>query len=77
MNDIPWNRITLDEYVFLCPPTAAERLVLRDWAAGDTVAYTAMHNAMSDSQVEKIRARIRQKYDEVQPYTPLLPVRKK
>ena len=77
MNDIPWNRITLDEYTFLCPPTPAERIVLLAWAAGDSIPHTAMHNAMSDSQVEKIRARIRQKYDEVQPYTPLLPARRK
>lgn len=77
MNDIPWNRITLDEYIFLCQPTEAERIVLHDWAAGETVTHTAMTYAMSDSLVEKIRARIRKKYDQVQPYTPLLPERGK
>ena len=75
MNDIPWNRITLDEYIFLCNPTGAERIVLRDWADGESVTYTAMTHAMSDSTVEKIRSRIRKKYDQVQPYTPLLPER--
>ena len=75
MRDIQWNRITVDEYVFLCQPDDQEMAVLSCWAAGESVAYTAYQTHMSDSSVEKIRARIRQKYDAVQPYTPLLPER--
>ena len=75
MNDIPWNRIVLDEYRSLCPPTEEEDKVLTDWARGKSVVHTAMTHNMSTRLVDKIRCQIRSKYDAVQIYTPLLPAR--
>lgn len=76
MNDIHWNRIVFDEYCFLCKPVGDERIVLEEWRDGRSVVATAMCYNMSVPQVNKIRNRIREKYDEVQIYTPLLPPRK-
>lgn len=75
MNDIPWNRIVLNEYRSLCPPTEEEDKILNDWARGKSLVHTAMTYNMSTRLVDKIRRQIREKYDAVQIYTPLLPKR--
>ena len=75
MNDIPWNKIILDDFRYLASLTKEEEEVLQDWAAGRTVVNTSMRRNLSIRQVERIRNQIRKKYDAVQPYTPLLPKR--
>lgn len=76
MRDIRWNKIALAEFRSLVCLTADEEAVLQDWAAGDAdIAYTAMRLHMSTRKVDALRESIRQKYDEVQMYTPLLPKR--
>lgn len=75
MNDIRWNRIILDDFLFNACLTEDEKIVLFDWANGKSTDSTAMRYNMSTRQVDKLRNRIRKKYDEVQPYTPLLPPR--
>lgn len=77
MNDIRWNRIILNDFKFNALLTEDELAVLHDWAHGQSTTYTAMHRNMSPSRVDKIRNQIRQKYDDVQPYSPLLPPREK
>lgn len=47
-----------------------------DWAAGETTTCTAMRRNMSVAKVDKLRQQIRKKYDDVQPFTPILPERK-
>ena len=75
MNDIRWNRIIIDDFLFNACLTDDEKTVLFDWANGKTPVSTAMNHNMSVSQVGKLRTQIRQKYDDVQPFTPLLPKR--
>ena len=75
MNDIRWNRIVLDDFLFNACLTDDEKTVLFDLANGKTPVSTAMNHNMSVSQVGKLRTQIRQKYDDVQPFTPLLPKR--
>lgn len=75
MNDIRWNRIVLDDFLFNTILTKDELDVLRDWARGETTTYTAMKRNMSVAKVDKLRNQIRQKYDDVQPFSPLLPER--
>ena len=75
MNDIPWNKIILDDFRYLASLTQEEEEVLQDWAAGRTVVNTSMRRNLSIRQVERIRNQIRRKYDAVQPFTPLLPKR--
>lgn len=75
MNDIPWNKIILDDFRYLSRLTEEEDLILRDWEAGKSVTQIAMDRSMSDRKVERLRNQIRRKYDAVQPYSPLLPKR--
>lgn len=56
--------------------TEDETIVLMDWAKGRSIANTAMMHYMSTGKVEKLRKRLRQKYDGIQPYTDLPPRRK-
>lgn len=58
--------------------TEEEMIVLNDWAKGESIVYTAMmhpQNPMSVAKVNRLRSRIRQKYDRVQAYTAELPQR--
>ena len=56
--------------------TEEETIVLTDWAKGRSIANTAMMHHMSTSKVDKIRRRLRDKYDGIQPYTDLPPRRR-
>lgn len=56
--------------------TEEEEIVLKDWAKGRSIANTAMMHHMSESKVDKIRRRLRDKYDGIQPYTDLPPRKK-
>lgn len=77
MNDIRWNRIVVDDFIFNAILTSEEIEVLNDWAQGESTIFTAMRRNMSVAKVDKIRNQIRQKYDDVQPFSPLLPPRTK
>lgn len=75
MNDIPWNKIVLAEFRSLACLTEDENTILQDWADGKSIVATSMSRNISTRQVDKLRHQIRQKYDAVQFYTPLLPKR--
>lgn len=51
--------------------TPDEVAVLQDWVTGKSITQTTMVRSMSPSTVNRIRKRIRTKYDAVQPYTGL------
>ena len=76
MKDILWNTIMLREFESLACLTEEEVIVLRDWAHGRSVVSTVMRHNMSERKVKEIRRILREKYDSVQIYTPLLPKRK-
>lgn len=75
MNDIPWNKIIVDEFRYLARLTEDEDKILQDWEAGHSVTKSARLRNMSPRQVDRNRNQIRRKYDAVQPFTPLLPKR--
>lgn len=75
MNDIPWNKIIVDELRYLARLTEDEDKILQDWAAGYSVTKSARMRNISPRQVDRNRNQIRRKYDAVQPFTPLLPKR--
>ena len=56
--------------------TEEESIVLMDWAHGKSIANTSMMHHMSESKVDKIRKRLRQKYDGIQLYADLPPRRR-
>ena len=77
MNDIQWNKIILAEFTALACLTPEENTVLLDWISGKSVVQTHMERNMSTRRVDTLRHQIRQKYDAVQPFSPLLPKRAK
>lgn len=75
MNDIMWNRITVTDFCFMVPLSEDEKIVLQDWVNGKSIVSTSMLHNMSTRKIDKIRNQLRDKYDAVQKYTPLLPPR--
>ena len=76
MMDILWNSRVLGAMQAHACLTEEENQVMLDWAKGRSVANTAIMRYMSESKVDKIRKRLRVKYDGIQPYADL-PIRKK
>lgn len=77
-NDLVWDRRMLGAFIAIAILTEEELIVLNDWAKGESIVHTAtMHpnNPMSVAKVNRLRGRIRDKYDRVQPYTQELPIR--
>lgn len=72
-NDLLWSKRSLEEFRAAAILTDDEVAVLIDWAHGKTVVNTSMMRNMSPRTVNRIRHRLRQKYDMVQPYTTLPP----
>jgi hypothetical protein len=77
MNDLIWDKGMIAEFSDLACLTDEEMIVLKDWAYGKSIAYTATHRSMSDSKVNDIRSMLRKKYDRVQPRSNILPPRVK
>ena len=76
MYDLLWNSRMLGAMQAHACLTEEETIVLTDWAHGRSIASTAMRNNMSESKVDKIRHRLRQKYDSIQGYADLPPRKK-
>ena len=75
MKDIPWNRIMMREFESLACLSEDEKIVLHDWVNGKSITATTMDHHMGATKVKDIRKTLREKYDAVQIYTPLLPKR--
>ena len=75
MKDILWDRVMLLEFESLACLSEDETAVLHDWAHGKSIVSTAMRLHMGETKVKDIRKTLREKYDAVQIYTPLLPKR--
>lgn len=65
----------LREFEYLACLSDEERIVLHDWAYDKCLVNTRMNHDMGESKIKEIRSRLRQKYDAVQPFSPLLPPR--
>ena len=76
MKDIMWNSVMLREFESLACISDEEVIVLHDWAHGKSIIQTSMNHHMSERKVKDLRQILRQKYDAVQIYTPILPPRK-
>lgn len=75
MKDIQWNRIMLREFEYLACLSDDEKKVLHDWALGKSITQSSMNHNMCETTVKDIRKTLREKYDAVEVYTPLLPKR--
>ncbi len=77
MKDIIWNKIILNEFIDLACLTETEEKVLRTRIAGWSRVRQSMEFNMSISAVDCIIRTINLKYDLVQPYSTILPKRRK
>lgn len=75
-HQVPWNKIILEEFVELAMLTKAEEQIMRTRVAGWTITQQSMTFNISEASVNRIIKRLKKKYDQVQPYSPLLPPRK-
>ena len=75
MRDILWNKIMLREFESLACLSEEETEVLHDWAYGKSIVHTSMRCHMGETKVKDIRRTLRDRYDAVQTYSPLLPKR--
>ena len=75
MRDIMWNAVMLREFSSLACLSEEEKIVLYDWAHGKSIVNTSMIHHMSERKVKEIRHVLRDKNDDVQIYSPLLPKR--
>lgn len=75
-NQVPWNKIILEEFINLALLTKDEEMILRTRIYGWTVREQADRLNMSVSSVNRIIKKIKNKYDEVEKYNAILPPRK-
>lgn len=73
---VPWNKIILEEFISLAVLTDEEEKIIRTRVKGWTITKQAMTFGMSPAAVNRIIRRLKIKYDNVQPYSPLLPPRR-
>lgn len=77
MKDIIWNNIILDEFFRLAILTEIEEQILMTRIKGWSRVKQSMEFNMSLASVDSVIRMIGIKYDMVQPYSTILPVRKK
>ena len=77
MKDILWNSIILDEFIRLAVPTEFEVQIIRSRMAEQSRVQQSFAFSRSLPRVDAAIKSIRQKYDAVQPYSSILPPRKK
>lgn len=75
-NQVPWNKIILEEFINLALLTKDEEMILRTRIYGWTVREQADRLNMSVSSVNRIIKKIKNKYDTVEKYSAVLPPRK-
>lgn len=73
---VPWNKIIVEHFVTLAMLTDDEEWVLRTRVAGMSIVQQSMELGMSVSTINRIIARLKKKYDEVEKFDPMMPPRK-
>ena len=63
MIDLLWNAQLLGAMQALACLTEEESIVLNDWANGRSIASTSIRHNMSERKINRIRKRLRAKYD--------------
>lgn len=75
-HQVEWTRIILEEFIELACLTETEEHIMRTRLKGWTITKQAMELHMSESNVKKIIARLKKKYDIAQKNSVILPKRK-
>lgn len=75
-HQVPWNKPLLDEFVTLAQLSEQEEWIMRTRIAGWSRSKQAMALHISVETLDRLIRLLKQKYDKVQPLSPLLPPRK-
>lgn len=75
-NQVPWNKVIVEEFVDKALLTKDEEWVLRTRVAGWSITKQSLELGMSISTVNRIVAKLKKKYDKVSINNPLLPPRR-
>lgn len=73
---VPWNEVIYMEFSRLAMLSPLEREILRLRIMGYSVVQTSFELNISESSVHRAIKELKFKYDQVQPYSKDLPVRK-
>lgn len=74
---ILWNKLILEEFINLASLTEDEEHIIRLRVVGYTNEQIALKLGLSRSTVNRYIKRLKQKYDNVEKYSVILPPRKK
>lgn len=74
---VNWNEIFYTEFSRLAMLSPLEREVLRMRIMGYSITQTSMDLNISESAVHRMIGKMKIKYDDVQPYSDVLPKRRK
>lgn len=75
-NQVPWNKVILEEFIRLSTLSEEEEAVIRTRVAGWTRTRQSMELNMSMRKLDRIIAKLKIKYDQVEKFSPVLPPRK-
>ena len=75
-HQVMWTKIIVEEFIRLACLTKEEEAVMRTRAAGHTITEQSIELNMCTRKIDYIIAKLKKKYDAVQPYSVLLPPRK-
>ena len=75
-HQVPWNTVIYAEFVRLGGLTEEEQDIMRTRMQGWSITKQSLEFHMSVSKVNRIIKRLKVKYDNVQPYSDLLPPRR-
>lgn len=75
-HQVPWNKLIVEEFVQQAMLTEDEEMILRTRVVGWSRLQQADKLGMSTQTVDRIIKRLKQKYDNVAKYSPLLPPRR-
>lgn len=75
-NQVPWNEVIYREFCKLAMLNVVEREVLRTRIMGYSITQQAAEFNVSESTINRIIKRLKDKYDQVQPLSDCLPARR-
>ena len=73
---VPWNRVLIDEFVRLGNLNDEEIYIIESRSKSVSIIEQSLHLGVSESTVNRMTQRLKQKYDNVQKLSDILPPRK-
>ena len=75
-HQVPWNKVILEEFIRIGCLSKTEEMIMRTRVHGSTINKQSYELNMSESNIKKIIARLKKKYDNAEKYSAILPPRK-